>query len=47
MHNNYHLGVYNLMKVKKHINTNYTRQNIKNSIEEKESMRKNKEEITV
>lgn len=35
------------MKVKKHINTNYTRQNIKNSIEEKESMRKNKEEITV
>lgn len=36
MHNNYyHLGVYNLMKVKRHINTNYTTQNIKNTIEEK------------
>lgn len=30
------------MKVKRHINTNYTRQNIKNATEVKESIRKNK-----
>lgn len=31
------------MKVKRHMNTNYTRQNIKNATGEKQSTRKNKE----
>lgn len=40
MHSNYYRLVYSLMKVKRHMNTNYTRQNIKNATGEKQNTRK-------